>query len=349
MSIYESQTYIDDINTAISTTLNVNKLFNKRIIVCGATGLIGSFIVDMLLELNKKQNANIEIYAIGRKLSRLESRFDAAKTEKLHYIEHDIGKLPDFDFDADYIINAASNAYPAAFNTDPVGTILSNIIGTNYLLDYALKHNVSRFLFVSSGEVYGEGDKSIEAYCEEYSGYVDPMLPRSCYPVSKRAAETLCVSYTKQYNLDTVIVRPCHTYGPTVTQSDNRANAQFVNNAIAGENIVMKSSGLQMRSYCYVADCASALLSVLTSGKTGEAYNIANESARITIAGFAKTVAKLTNKEVIFDVPKEKDIAERTNISYAVLDSQKIQQLGWKAKYSVEEGLDSTIKVLTNK
>ena len=337
MSIYDSKTYISDINNALLMTLNKDKLFNKSIMISGATGLIGSFVVDMLLELNKNQSAGIEIYASGRNLSRLEKRFDAVKTDNLHYIEHDICTVPQFDFDVDYIINAASNAYPAVFANDPVGTITGNIIGTDNLLNYALKHNAERFLFVSSGEVYGEGE-GIEAYYESYSGYVDPVLPRSCYPVSKRAAETLCVSYTKQFNLDTVIVRPCHTYGPTVTGSDNRANAQFVNNALAGENIVMKSKGLQMRSYCYVADCASALLSVLTSGKTGEAYNIANENARVTIAGFAQTVAELTGKEVIFDVPRESDIAQRSNISYAVLDSKKIQQLGWKACYSVRDG-----------
>ncbi len=349
MSVYDSKTYISDIEKAASATLNREKLFNKKILISGASGLIGSFVVDMLLFLNRERNANIEIYACGRSLERLKKRFDPANGKNLHYVEYDICTEPDFDFDIDYIINAASNAYPAVFANDPVGTITGNIIGTDNLLKYASRHKAQRFLFVSSGEVYGEGEKGMEAYCESYSGYVDPVLSRSCYPVSKRAAETLCVSYTKQFNLDTVIVRPCHTYGPTVTGSDNRANAQFVNSALAGENIIMKSKGLQMRSYCYVADCASALLSVLTSGKTGEAYNIANEAARVTIAQFAREVAELTGKEVIFDLPDENDLAQQTNISYAVLDSKKIQSLGWRALYSVRDGLKSTIDVLSNK
>ena len=168
-------------------------------------------------------------------------------------VEHDVNIIPKFDFPVDFIIHAASNAYPAAFNADPVGTIMSNILGTKNMLDYALNHSAKRFLFLSSGEVYGQGDLSVDAFDEKYSGYVDPTSPRSCYPNSKRCAETLCVSYTKQYGLDTVIARPSHTYGANFTELDNRANVQFVNRAIKGDDIVLLSAGNQLRSYTYIA------------------------------------------------------------------------------------------------
>lgn len=346
MYLYKSQTYKRDLQNAIDSTLCIEKLKGCSVMITGAGGLIGSFIVDMLLEYNKKENADITIYALGRSAKRLEERFSDVATDKLHFVSHDVNEKPDFDFDVDYIIHAASNAYPAVFNSDPVGTILSNLVGTNYLLDYAKDHNTVRFLFVSSGEVYGQCDPKLTAFKEDLSGYVDPTQPRSCYPASKRAAETLCVSYTKQFGLDTVIARPCHTYGPSATKSDNRANAQFVNNAVAGEDIVMKSAGLQMRSYCYVADCASAMLSVLLCGKSCEAYNIANKDARVTIADFARAVARAAGQKVVFEEPDELAKSQQTNISYAVLDSDKLYDLGWCGKYTVENGVQNTVVIM---
>lgn len=346
MDLYKSAVYANDLKSAVDSVQNIEALRGKAVMITGATGLIGSFLVDMLLTYNRTDSAAIDIYAVGRSIERLKNRFTGVNSDKLHLIEHDVNTYFSYDFNTDYIIHAASNAYPAAFNTDPVGTILSNLMGTNYLLDYAKSHNTKRFLFVSSGEVYGQGDPSLDAFCESYSGYVDPTEPRSCYPSSKRAAETLCVSYTKQYALDTVIVRPCHTYGPNTTKSDNRANAQFVNNAVAGQDIIMKSAGTQMRSYCYVADCASAILTVLIKGKSCEAYNIANRDARVTIAGFAAAVANAVGKKVVFENPTQTDNAERTAITYAVLDSKKLYDLGWNGRYSVEDGIANTIRVL---
>ena len=313
--------------------------------ISGATGLIGSFLVDMLLKHNET-GANVEVYALGRSLERLRDRFSAVKTDRLHFVQHDVNDRPAFDFETTYVIHAASNAYPAAFADDPVGTILSNVQGTGYLLEYAKAHGAKRFLFVSSGEVYGQGDPALQAFTETYSGYVDPTDPRSCYPASKRAAESLCVSYTKQYGLDTVIVRPCHTYGPNATGRDNRANVQFVNQAVRGENIVLQSRGTQMRSYCYVADCTAALLTVLLQGESGQAYNLANPNARVTIAGFAQAVAKATGTQVLFAAEQETPQDQQTPITYAVLDSEKLYELGFEAKYDIRAGVESTVSTV---
>lgn len=346
MNLYKSETYLSDISKALDNTLGLEKIRGKSILVTGATGLIGSFIVDMLLSYNEQSRADVTVYACGRNIERLKERFSYYSGERLIFKEYDITNPVDFDFDADYIIHAASNAYPAAFSNDPVGTIKANVMGTDNLLSFALSHKTKRFLFVSSGEVYGQANPDIEAFYEAYSGYVDPTDTRSCYPASKRAAETLCVSYTKQFGIETVIVRPCHTYGPNTTKADNRANAQFVNNAVAGEDIVMKSAGTQMRSYCYIADSASAILTVLFCGETGQAYNICNNAAKINIAGFAGEVAKAAGKKVIFANPTDLDLAQQTRISYAVLDGTKLEGLGWKGKFSVQEGVEHTVKAL---
>ena len=346
MSYYDCNIYQNDLNEAIKSVIGIEKLKNSSIMITGASGLIGSYIVDILMKYNKNDNANIKVYALGRSKTKLNNRFSDIKTDMLKYIEHDVNCEPDFDYKINYIIHAASNAYPAAFNNDPVGTILSNIQGTKLMLDYAKKHLADRFLFVSSGEVYGQGDILLDSFKEDYSGYVDIMQPRFCYPLSKRTAENLCYSYTKQFGLDTVIVRPCHSYGPNVSKSDNRASVQFVNNALKGEDIVMKSSGSQLRSYCYIADCASAILTVLINGKKCEAYNIANSNVKVTIAQFAQIVAKQSGNRVVFSVPNSLELEQQTPIAKQVLNAEKLENLGWRGRFGIEEGIKHTLSVL---
>lgn len=346
MSFYNSESYKKDIEIAVKATVGLEKLFGSSVLIAGGSGLIGSFMADMLLYANKYMNADITVYAMDLSGERLAARYAGADLEKLRFVEHNVNELPDFDFSVDYIIHAASPAFPAAFNSDPVGTVMSNILGTKYLLDYGRDHGAKRMLYISSGEVYGQGDLSLESFEESYAGYVDPTSARSCYPNGKRTAETLCVSYTKQFGLDTVIVRPSHTYGPTVTKADNRANAQFVNKGLAGEDIVLNSAGNQLRSYTYLADSASAILSVLTSGESCNAYNIANSQSRTTIAGYAKEVAAQTGTKVVFADPDEVAKAEMTPIAKQVLNSAKLESLGWKGQFSVEEGIRHTLAIM---
>ena len=133
MNLYTSDTYIKDLNTAIKESVGIEKIKDKTILITGATGTIGSFLVDMLLEYNKL-NANINVIAAGRSLKRLQDRFDMIKSNKLQYLVYDILEPIQFNFSVDYIIHAAGNAHPLAFNNDPVGTIIGNINGTYNIL-----------------------------------------------------------------------------------------------------------------------------------------------------------------------------------------------------------------------
>lgn len=347
MEFQTSKTYIADLDTAIQHSVEIEKLKNTSILITGATGTIGSFVTDMLLRYNQSNNAKITVCVAGRNIERLKSRFSYWGDTDFFTVQYDVAEPFLWDMHTDYIVHSAGNAHPAAFNGDPVGTIIGNINGTYTLLEYLRKCGGKRLLYVSSGEVYGQGDLSLDEFEETYAGYLDSTLPRSCYPQSKRASENLCASYSSQYGLETVVIRPCHTYGPEITPSDSRANAQFIRNVLINEDIVMKSAGSQLRSYNYIADCASALLSVLVKGKSGEAYNIANPNVRVTIAELAGIIATTAGKKVVFADPTALDIANRTPIAKQVLSCKKIEALGWSSAFSAETGIKNTLTILS--
>ena len=345
IDLYLSKTYIEDLVSTSQDAADIKSLCGSSILITGCTGTIGSWLADTLILYNELNAADMKIILAGRNIKRMKAHFEKCPTTPPDYVYFDLGEAPEWDFPVDYIIHAAGNAHPAAFNGDPCGTITGNILGTWNLLKYGLDHGCKRFLYISTGEVYGQGDLSLESFEETNGGYVDPTSPRSSYPNSKRAAETLCASFTAQYGMETVIVRPSHTYGPCVTPTDSRANVQFLKNGFDGSDIAMKSAGTQERSYTYVADCASAALTVLLKGKKGNAYNSAVPEARATIAEFAQAVANASGTKVIFADPTEADLANRTPIAKQVLSSAKTESLGWRGRYDVKTGVSHTLKI----
>lgn len=328
----EINPYRQDLDKVVQQ-LNVPQEGN--ILITGATGLIGSCLVDLLM-----RHSFCHIYAMGRNSQRAEQRFaDYWQQPRFHFIRHDICQSLECTENFHYIIHAASNASPNFFQKSPVEVMKSNLNGLCQLVEYGLAHHMQRMLYVSSGEVYGEGDGSV--FTEESSGHIDILSPRACYPSSKRAAETLCAAYIQEYGADIVIARPCHTYGPYFTESDNRVYAQFIRNIMNDEDIVMKSRGEQFRSWLYVVDCAVAMLLLLTKGNSGEAYNVANEESNITIRQLAEEIAKIGNKKVVFDLAEN---GNTTPITKAVFSTEKLNQLGWKPLFNIEEGLAHTIQ-----
>lgn len=320
--------------------LPLEKLSGVNILITGATGLIGGCLVDVLM-LNSHIDYNV--YASGRNAERAQARFSAYWSDKrFHFISYDVSDKLESNVNFQYIIHAASNASPNFFVQKPVEVIKSNIYGVANLMEYGLSHGMKRFLYVSTGEVYGEGDGRL--FTEDYSGYVDCTKPRSCYPSSKRAAETLCASYAAEYGVDVVIARPCHIYGPHFTDSDNRVYAQFIRNVLRGEDIVMKSDGSQFRSWCYVADCISALLHILLKGESGQAYNIADDNSNITIRELAETIAEISGKKVIIELPDTNEKQGYNPVTKSVFSTDKLRKLGWTPQSSICDGLEKTIK-----
>lgn len=332
--------YTDDIIKAAKADLPWEKLSGKNILVTGATGLIGSCVVDILMN---HEGQDYHLYASGRNEERVRQHFSAYRQSPFfHFIRYDVTEPLETDIDFHYVIAAASGANPVLYSTDPVGVMKSNFCGVDNLLTYGIKHNLQKFVYVSSGDVYGEGDGRV--FTEDYSGYVDPLNLRSCYTSVKRATETLCISYAHQYGINVNIARPCHTYGPDFTESDTRVYAQFIRNVLANEDIVMKSTGAQFRSWCYVVDCASALLYILMCGENRQAYNIADDNSNISIRELAEMIASIANKRVIIDLPDTTEKLGYNVVTKSVFDTTKIQSLGWGIQGTMYDKMKATIE-----
>lgn len=347
MRIFENKLYLEDVDRVANIDLPWEKLKNKSVLITGATGLIGSFIVDVLMAKNNK-SLNCHIYALGRNIKRLQKRFDyCIDSDNLTILSGDVNKKLDFGvYTIDYIVHLASNTHPVAYAKDPIGTITTNVIGLYNLLEFAVECKAERFAFASSNEIYGENRGDIEKFNEEYCGYIDCNTMRAGYPESKRCGEALCQAYLSQKNVDVVIPRLTRSYGPTLLSTDTKALSQFLHKAIAGEDIVLKSAGTQYYSYTYVADAVSGLLTVLLKGNSGEAYNISDEKSDITLKDLAAIIADIVGRNVIFDLPDEVEVSGFSKATKARLESKKLQKLGWKAIYNIEEGIQRTIAIL---
>lgn len=335
--------YLKELECSILSLKEIYELNNCKILITGATGLIGGYIVDMLLHANLFLGLEIEVFALSRSADKLKKRFSYVKSEFLHFIVQDVCMPIDINENIDYIIHAAGDGYPEAFRMRPVETMLPAILGSINTLKVANTNHAKGYVLVSTGEVYGNGKGGVTPFRENDFLMSEGMKTRSCYPVCKQCAEILCASYSYEYNVNIKVARLSHVYGSYTSESDNRASTQFIKSASIGKNIVMHSKGCQVRSYTYIADAATAIIYILVRGKNGEAYNVANSDSIASIAEFAENVAKISGVSVIYNIPTKEQIRETTPISYAILDSSKLQKLGWNSHYSLLEGISSAL------
>lgn len=314
---------------------------HSRILVTGANGLIASNVVEALMYFNNVYNLKNTIIALCRNKEKAEKRFQTyLKNSEFELHCQDVCTF-EMKEKCEYIIHAASNAHPLAYATKPIETIQTNIIGTMKVLEYACKVNVKRIVYVSTSEIYGEGhDGKLQ---EDEYGSVNPLNSRSCYSESKRCAENLCVCYCKEKGLNISIVRPGYIYGAQITEDNSRADAQFLRNVLAGEDIVMKSEGVQRRSYCYVADAVSAILCVMMHGKSEEAYNIANTESEASIREYAEILASQGGVKVKFDFPSNIEKKGYSVVKNSLMSDKKLREIGWVPQFDLNQGVQQML------
>ncbi len=329
---------------AVEKVIPLIDIKDGRVLVTGASGLIGSCLVDLLLLANR-HGRNFDVYALGRNAEKLKKRFPFfLECDLLHFVEQDIQTPLDNTIHYDFIIHGASNADPRNYALYPAETMLVNVVGAMNILNYCKEHLFTRVIMLSTFEVYGNSGKDV--YQEEDAGVINQNVIRSCYPESKRCMEILTRCYVEEYGINAVIGRLCSIYGPTMLKDDSKAHAQFIRNALRGEDIVLKSKGDQRRTYCYVIDAITGLLYVLGKGATGEAYNISNEESVVTIAEVAKTIAEIVGTKVVFDMPDDIEKKGFSKPQNCVLDNHKLKALSWQGRYNIRTGLKECIDIL---
>lgn len=343
--------YFIDIKRVLDAGKTLSALNGTTILITGATGLIGSAIVDLLICLNECFRMSINIVLGVRDLKNAHERFYPYTTKQyLKIVMYHAKEINNFDeLKIDYIIHAAGNAHPSVLAKEPVETMEANFIGLYNLLNYATNATLSKIVYISSSEIYGNyTNRDRKPLSEDDYGILDILNVRSCYPSSKRASETLLISFMEEYNINANIVRPGHIYGPTQSAFDSRASAQFLSAAARGHDIVMKSRGEQLRSYCHCFDCAAAILHVLLFGNMGEAYNISNSNSIVTIREFAEACARIAGCRVILENATACDAKSYNMMPFSALDSQKVESIGWHSVYNLSDGVAESINILKN-
>ena len=339
--------YRDDVARTALLDLPWERLQNNTILLSGATGMIGSFLTDVLMFRNREYSMGCTVLALTRSPQKAAARATSEWKEYVEFLCCDLNRgIPAVSSKVDFVIHAASNTHPVAYASDPIGTIATNIIGTQNMLELAAEQCAERSVFLSSVEIYGENRGDVERFSEYYCGYIDCNTLRAGYPEGKRAGEALCQAYIRQKGLDIVIPRLPRIYGPTMLESDTKAISQFLKKGIRGEDIVLKSAGNQLYSYSYVADAVSAILYCLFLGNRGEAYNVGDPSSDITLKELAELIAAFAKKKVVFELPSATEQAGYSKATKALLDGTKLKSLGWVPQYGIAEGIPRTLEIM---
>jgi len=331
MNIIESGVHdiVDNVNT--------NFFSGSRILVTGAAGFLGSWMVETLLAMNA------EVVGIDDFSSGLQSNLHAAlENENFQFIESDVTTFTKFDGELDAVIHMASRAGPFEFSKYPIQIIRSNTIGTENILNIAQEKD-ARVLFTSTSEVYGSPE--IVPTPETYFGNVNPIGIRGCYDESKRCGEALCMAFLRQYDLDTRIVRIFNTYGPRIRPDGiyGRVIPRFIVQCLNNEDVTVFGDGLQTRSFTYVTDQLIGQLRLLSDDKMkGEVVNIGNDN-EMTILALAETLIEQMgsgSKITYSPLPENDPLRRRPDITKAK------RLLNWTPTTDIHDGLMKTAHYL---
>lgn len=320
---------------------------NSSILITGATGLIGSNLVNALAYNNQKKGLNIKLILPVRNTELARKDFDWTGAE---IIQYQIGDNLEIDHFVDYIVHLASPTSSRFFSEKPVDTMRANIEGYVALLELARNQSVKKFVGLSTMEVYGFPEKG-HAVKETELGAFETMNARNSYPVAKIACEALCNSYWVQYGVPAVILRATQTFGPGVKYDDGRVFAEFMRCVVESKDIVLKTTGETERSYLYTADAVSAILVSILRAEPGQAYTVANPDTYCSIRTMAQIVAnEIAGNQirVTFDLTENEEKLGYAKTLHMNLDVNKLLSLGWKPSTELRTMFERMIRGVTD-
>lgn len=339
----------EDIERIIAAGPDWRRFSGKTVLITGAAGFLPAFLVGTLTGLKQSGAADgVKVIALVRDAARASARLRHLLQEPaLRLLVQDVCDPPPSDIRADFVIHAASHASPKFYRADPIGTIGPNVAGTQHMLQLARRSGAEAVLYLSSSEIYGALPAAAVPTPEDAVGAVDPLDPRSCYAESKRMGEALCLAWKCQHGVPVKIARPYHVYGPGMSLDDGRVFADFVADVVADRDITLYSAGTATRSFCYLAEATGAFFRILLDGEAGQAYNVGNPDAEISIRDLAAVLAGLDPDARLKVVTVGRDAGAAympSAIERSCPDIGRITALGWKPVIGIEEGFARTIR-----
>lgn len=316
------------------------KFREKTFFITGATGIVGYNLISGLVYANLHMDLNLRVIAYIRDYDKALKKYaeHMRDCDCLEFILGDIVEFSKIHNDIDYIIHLASPTDSSYFVEKPVETIKTAVIGTMNVLELAREKRVKGMIYASSMEIYGQV-KSENPLFEEDLGYLNPLLVRNCYPEGKRQCESMCVAYASEYGVPVINVRLAQTFGLGVDKNDVRVFAEFARSIIEKRDIVLLTAGNSKRCYLYTMDAVSAILTILTKGKVGTAYNAGNPNTYCSVYEMAEIVVRSFGQN---DIMIRK--SENTNsgnkyplLHFYNLETSKLYKLGWRPEKDLLE------------
>ena len=329
-----------DINLIIESLGNEKLRFeNKKIIIIGAFGFIGKYILETLIRINANANKPSIIYALDNFITSNKSFKEYYETKGIICIDHDITNKIDIDTEFDLLISLAGIASPYYYAKYPLETLNASINGLKNM--FAIKHNNhSKFVFFSSSEIYGDPTPDKIPTKESYRGNVTSVGPRSCYDESKRVGETLCYIYSNSFNYKTTIIRPFNVFGPGMSLKDYRIIPNITRSVVYGEELKIYNHGNQTRTYCYITDAVNGFMKAICKDEKFGIYNIGNDTGEISVLDLIKIAEKVISKKInykITEYPKEYPSDEPMRRCPDI--SNAMENLNYYPKINLKEGL----------
>lgn len=332
-----------DLDIITNSAVNWRMYVNSSVLITGATGRIGRYILETLVDIDLKYNLNMTIIGLARNKDKVSNVFgNLLDFPNVVFLYQDVNETIDYQGDIDYIFHTAGPAAPLDYYT-PVDTLWAHVNGTHNVMELALNHHTKRVFYVSTVETYGEwnSDATIQ---ETDMGIMRHLNSRACYPEAKRLCETMLASYKKQFNISFCGVRLCHTLGPGISLNDGRGFAEFIDCVLHNKDIILHSDGSAMRTYTYVADVVNAIFLIMDKGED-MIYNVANVDNLISIKDLAKTIITLL-PERHSNVVISKDASTLPYLPFklAIMNVDKIKDLGWKPQTNIHDMFKWTIE-----